>query len=227
MRQLADNIWIFDGEAVTFLACPFTTRMTVVKLSDGGLWVHSPIKLNADLLSSLAGLGQVRHLIAPNHLHHLYLAEWQLVFPNAATFGTDEVIRKRPDLKFSGSLNQDQDWPWAEEIAQMIFSGSRLMQETVFFHKSSRVLIVTDLIENFPRTDFNWWQRILAGGAGILAPNGKTPIDWRLSFNKKQARVHLERIKSWSPEKIVLAHGTIIENNGAEFLNRSFAWLGR
>ncbi|WP_020410579.1 DUF4336 domain-containing protein [Hahella ganghwensis] len=226
MQKLAENLWIFDGEPVTFLACPFTTRMTVIRLSDGSLWIHSPIKLGADLMQSLSALGQVRYLIAPNHLHHLYLDEWQQVFPKALTYGTDQVIKKRGDLNFNGSLDQEESWPWADEISQMMFTGSRLMQETVFFHLESRTLIVTDLIENFPKAHFNWWQRVLAKGVGILAPNGKTPLDWRLSFNKKQAKIHFEKMKSWAPDKIVLAHGNIIENNGTEFLTRSFAWVG-
>ena len=70
------------------------------------------------------------------------------------------------------------------------------MQECVFYHKVSGTLIVTDLIENFSGQNFNNWQRVVAKGVGILAPNGKTPLDWRLSFvfGKSDARKHLARI---------------------------------
>jgi hypothetical protein len=83
------------------------------------------------------------------------LANWKLSYPDASYYGTDEVIKKRTDIKFNHSLNQEQDWPWSIDIDQVLFTGSPLMEECVFFHKISTVLIVTDLIENFTGDDFN------------------------------------------------------------------------
>lgn len=76
MKKLAHEIWIFDGDPVQFLGLPYTTRMTIVRLSDGGLWVHSPIQLSNSIKEQINNLGQVKYLIAPNHLHHLFLSEW-------------------------------------------------------------------------------------------------------------------------------------------------------
>lgn len=227
MRKLAENIWIFDGEAVPFLSLPFTTRMTVVRLSDGDLWVHSPIKLSDELLCQLDELGKVKYLIAPNHLHHLFISDWQSHYPDAITYGTNELIKKRIDIVFNSSFNDEQQWPWANEIQQVLFTGSPLMEECVFFHQKSGILVVTDLIENFPSKDFNYWQRLLAKGVGILAPNGKMPVDWRLSFmfGKSHAREHLAVIFGWQPDMIVMSHGLIVESEAQEFLERSFRWL--
>ena len=108
MRNLAENIWVFDGDAVSFLCLPFTTRMTVVKLSNGELWIHSPIKLTGAIQAQIQQLGKVKYLIAPNHLHHLFLAEWQLMYPDAICYGTNEVIKKRNDIAFNSSLNKEQ-----------------------------------------------------------------------------------------------------------------------
>lgn len=57
MRYIAENIWIFDGEAVKFYSLPYTTRMTVIALSNGDLWVHSPIKLEPALQAKVETLG--------------------------------------------------------------------------------------------------------------------------------------------------------------------------
>ncbi|QUM89756.1 DUF4336 domain-containing protein [Moritella sp. 36] len=225
MQKIADNIWIFDGEPVSFLACPFTTRMTVVRLFSGDLWIHSPIKLTTELQQTIQSIGSVKYIVAPNHLHHLFIADWHNAFPKSSLFGTSEVIKKRQDIAFHFSLNDEHDWPWKPEITQELVLGSKLMQEAVFFHKSSKVLILTDFIENFPKSNFNWWQCILASIAGIIAPNGKTPLDWRISFNKRRLREHLIKIKSWNPEIIVMAHGDIVDVNGGDFLEKSFSWL--
>lgn len=232
MKQLAENLWIFDGEAVPFFHMPYTTRMTVIRLASGLLWVHSPIKLSAELRAEIDTLGQVGYLIAPNHLHHLFIGEWQTAFPESKSYGTQEVLKKRADLSFDAVLTSDgveAEWPWQTEIEQEMFTGSPAMQECVFFHKASSTLIVTDLIENFSAEHFNAWQRIVAKMAGILAPNGKMPIDWRLSFffSKNQARQHVKRILAWKPQKIVMSHGVIVEQEAEAFLKRSFpsSWM--
>ena len=227
MQNLSDNIWIFDGEAVSFLGLPFTTRMTIVRLSNGDLWVHSPIKITEMMTQQLSDLGKVKYLIAPNHLHHLFLAEWILKYPDVICFGTKEVINKRNDITFYASLNKSQKYPWQDEIKQVLFTGSALMEECVFFHCASRVLIVTDLVENFNTNNFKPWQRFIAKAVGIVAPNGKMPLDWRLSFmfNKSEARQHLQTMLSWQPEVVVMAHGIIIEKETKIFLQRSFSWL--
>ncbi|NOH51168.1 DUF4336 domain-containing protein [Vibrio rotiferianus] len=201
--------------------------MTIVRLSWGELWVHSPIKLNDLVRNQVNSLGTVKFLVAPNHLHHLFIADWQCSYPEAITYGTAEVIKKRKDLAFDYSLNEEQNWPWFPEIQQVLFTGSPLMEECVFFHKASEVLIVTDLIENFPPRNFNCWQRLVARGVGILAPHGKMPIDWRISFmfGKKHARKHLSSIIRWHPKKIIMSHGEIVEEQAVKFLDKSFSWL--
>ena len=227
MHHLAENVFIVEGETVSFLSLPFSTRMTIVRLSNGALWVHSPIKLSAAIQKQLQQLGTVQYLVAPNHLHHLFLGEWQAAYPQAISYGTDEVIKKRQDLTFNYSLNEPLQWPWEEEIGQVLFTGSALMQECVFFHYSSKVLIVTDLVENFSASAFNYWQRGVAKMVGIVAPHGKMPLDWRLSFlfHKPQARKHINVILNWKPQILVMAHGEIVKQDTLVFLKRSFRWL--
>lgn len=54
LKPIAANVWIVDGPEIHFnyfgLKLPFPTRMTVIRLPDGGLWVHSPVVLS-DLLA--------------------------------------------------------------------------------------------------------------------------------------------------------------------------------
>ena len=226
MEKLANEIWVVDGKTVNFFFLPFTTRMTVIKLANGDLWVHSPIYLSDALKNQIDRLGPVKHLIAPNHLHHLFLPQWITAYPDAKTYGTDEVIKKCRDIHFHASLNQGGN-AWNSEVEQELFSGSPLMEECVFYHRLSKTLIVTDLVENFSGQDFNYWQRFVAKGAGILAPNGKMPLDWRLSFmfSKQEARKHLNKLLSWKPNILVMAHGEIVLDNADKFLQRSFKWL--
>ncbi len=65
-KPVADNIWVVDGEAISFYGLPFTTRMTIVRLSNGDLFIHSPIALTKALRQQVELLGTVRHLVSPN-----------------------------------------------------------------------------------------------------------------------------------------------------------------
>lgn len=225
MKSLGNNIWYVDGDSVPFYTLPYTTRMVIVRLADNSLWIHSPIKLTQDLVNQVDALGQVRFLIAPNKLHHLFLKDWQQHYPATAVYGTEQVSQKRSDIQFDGILTSDVTLPWENDIQQCLFTGSKAMQECVFFHRDSKTLIVTDLIENFSPDAFPPIKRFLAKISGVVAPNGKMPIDWRLSFNKDVAREHMQHIISWQPEKIVMAHGLIIEDHAVSFLEKSFSWL--
>ena len=227
MKQLRPNLWLADGDTVSFFTLPYSTRMTIIRLRNRDLWVHSPVRLTADLRTQVNALGNVRWLIAPNHLHHLFVADWQQAWPEADLWGTQEVQNKRPDLHFRGTLD-DTAGPWREEIDQCLFSGSPAMTECVFFHRSSATLIVTDLIENFDPAQLTPIKRVMARLAGIVAPKGGMPLDWRLSFrrHRAQARANLEQILCWRPERIVMAHGMLVAAGCDAFLRRAFAWLG-
>ncbi len=46
--------------------------MAVLKLSDGSIWVHSPVELDDDLAAALGELGEVKHIVSPNYEHTKY-----------------------------------------------------------------------------------------------------------------------------------------------------------
>lgn len=74
-KPVAKDIGIVDGpfEYLTVggikLPLPFPTRMTVVRLANGDLFLHSPVKFDNRLADELQGLGTPRHLVSPNQFH--------------------------------------------------------------------------------------------------------------------------------------------------------------
>src|SRR5207253_182649 len=48
----------------------YPTRMAVIRLSGGGLFLWSPIPLTDGLRAEVDALGEVSHIVAPNSLHH-------------------------------------------------------------------------------------------------------------------------------------------------------------
>lgn len=228
MISFAPDIFVFDGPAVSFYGMPYTTRMTIVRLKNGKLWVHSPIELHDELITQVSALGEVAYLIAPNKLHHLFVAQWQARWPAASAWAAPGVAAKCQHLHFDADLTDKVPAEWQGEIEQCIFKGSPVMEEAVFFHKSSRTLILTDLIENFSPGHFKAWQRPIARITGILAPNGKTPLDWRLSFMKgrHKAKAAVAQFRRWQPEHLIVAHGECVHHKAMAFVERSFSWVG-
>lgn len=226
LTAFGPDIWIADGPIVPFFAMPYPTRMALVRLRDGGLFVWSPIALAAELQAEVEALGEPKFLVSPNKLHHLFLAEWKAAYPQAMAFASPGLRRRRSKLTFDADLSDTADPGWAADIDQVLFNGSFAMTEAVFYHRVSRTAIFADLIQSLPRDLLQGWRRVLARLGGILEPNTGTPGDWRTSFlGRKAARAALARILAWDIERVIIAHGAPVQRDGEAFVRRAFAWL--
>lgn len=67
-----------------FVAQKGTLRCTAVRLATGSLCLYSPVRGLGDAVwDSLKGCGEVTHVLAPNHYHHMGLRECSEAFPGA------------------------------------------------------------------------------------------------------------------------------------------------
>lgn len=235
LTPVAPKLWIVDGPVVRMSfpggSLPFPTRMVLARLRSGELWVHSPTELNAVLASEIDALGPVAHLVSPNFLHYAHIGSWSARWPGAVTWASPGVRQRASNQKIEVSFQQDlQDEApaaWAEEIDQLIFRGSRILDEVVFFHRASRTLLLADLVMNFEPSRVQGLMRWLMKLGGAVDPDGGTPIDLRSTFwgQRDQARPCLRRMLAWDPERVIMAHGRWYPENGAEELRRDFRWL--
>lgn len=227
LQSVDRDLWIVDGPAVDFLRIPYPTRMAVARLRDGGLWVWSPTALDDELAAAVRDLGRVRHLVPPNKLHHLFLPDWVERFPEAKLWAPPGLAAKRPDLDFHAELGDQAPAQWAEDIDQVLFAGSLFMDEVVFFHRASRTALFCDLIQKFDPASLRGWRRWIMRLDGMLGPDGSTPREWRASFLRRgPARAARAQALAWDPERLVIAHGEWVRENGRERLARSLRWLG-
>lgn len=231
LEAISDGIWLVEGEIVSFYGFPYPTRAVIVNFDNGDLWVWSPVKLSPELRQSVDRLGRVAHLVSPNKIHHLYLAEWTAAYPDALLWGPLSTIKKRRDLAFAPPLQDDPPAGWQPVLDQAWFRGSFAMDEIVFFHRASRTAIIADLIENFSdrfmHEHWSWWARPLARLDGITVHTARAPLEWRLSFvNRAPARAARDKVLAWNAERVIMAHGEWQRANGRAFLARSFSWLG-
>ena len=199
--------------------------MSVVRLSGGDLWLHSPIGLTGRLEGKLDRLGPVRFVVCPNRMHHPFVEDYFAAYPDARVYASPGLPEKRPDLPFHGVLGDGPEPGWADDLDQALFRGERLLREVVFCDRGSRALILTDLLqsahpESPPLTRFVHRAYRTYGDPG-------PPLPVRLGFrDKAAARASLERVLSWDFEKVVLAHGRLVQTGGKATLRNAFSFLG-
>lgn len=235
LKPVAPGLWLADGPAIRMAIpgghIPFPTRMTVVRLADGGLWCHSPIAPDAGLFEAIDALGPVRHLVSPNMLHYAHIAAWKQRYPDAVAWASPGVRERAAGqhiaVAFDADLDDAPPPDWAETLDQLHFRGSRVLEEIVFLHRDSGTLILTDLIENFEPSRLPAGMRLLVRLAGSLDPDGKAPVDMRLTYfgRKRIARACLQRMLAWQPRRVILAHGRCYLQDGEAELRRAFRWL--
>ena len=226
IKKFAENIWIVEGHDIKFFGIPFEIRMTIIKLADGSLWLHSPVQPSDELFQAVGELGEVSHIIAPNKLHHLYVKPWAEKFTKAKLWAAPGLMERKLGINFDEKLDEHAPPEWTSDIDQIIFHGSKILAEAIFFHKNSRTLIVTDLIQNHSPEKNSWFWRQLKRLGGVLAPKGGVPIDLRLTILDRQAGAKsFEQILKWDFDRLIIAHGLCLSSQARPFVEKAFSWI--
>lgn len=170
-NDATNNIWALEQNLeLGPLQTPI--RCTVVRLKDGSLWVHAPLAPTEEFFQLVESCGeQVSHVVIPTYAleHKVFakdcLARWkdaqlwtspgQFSFPLAGI--SDEFVFGKP---ITGVLGSSMPPPWTDEIEYASLQGGTFniggrpttLCETVFYHKSSKSLIVTDALAQIPTT---------------------------------------------------------------------------
>jgi hypothetical protein len=227
LKEFGPEIWTADGtDVVAALGFHYPTRMAVIRLADGDLFIWSPTAPTDGLRAEVDSLGKVRHLVAPNSLHHVFIADWKRAYPNAYLHAPPGLREKRKDLDFDGDLANAPMPYWAAEIDQVLMLGNVITTEVVFFHAKSGTVLFTDLLQQLPANWFSGWRAFVAKWDLMVAPEPSVPRKFRLAFtNRSAARASLEHVLSWPAEKVLMAHGTPVSEDGRAFIGRAFRWL--
>jgi hypothetical protein len=230
LQAFAKNVWIADGPDVRDMGIMFTTRMTVVKLTDGSVWVESPVPVSFDTLQRITELGPVRYIVAATPRHVWRLEEWNTLFPEAQLWMSrpTPLTLKKGHLPISGILGDVPDPGWADDFDQCVFRGSPLFDEVLFYHKESRTVILDDLIQTHLPAKGKPIRNALIKLEGVAYPHGGVGLDLKLSFtNRTLARRSLKKLLSWDFDKLIIAHGPCIEKDAKPFVKEAIHWLKR
>lgn len=209
-RKVDDNLWEVRGSWRNKLG----RRMTVVRLRDKRLILHSSIRLKPKDMDWLAALGEPAFIIAPN-IFHCSDAGWM-----AEKFPTAEVFvpkKKIPFFKGLGLRPKDLhlEFPTAlsSEVKCLPMHGTRI-EEAAFLHIPTRTLILCDLAFNMGPV-FSGLEKILMNWnrvGGQFGPSRLTKILFATDRNKLIAS-YQDLLKE-DFDRVIVNHGEILDSGG-------------
>jgi hypothetical protein len=221
LKELAPGVWSAQHK-LRFLGTPIVARMTVLRLEGRDLLVHSPVPL-APVRAAVDALGTVRWIVAPNRYHHLYAGEWTAAYPGARLYGPQSLMKKRRDLVFAASLEAGAH-PWSADLSLQFLGGLRVLDESVFFHAPTRTLLVSDLFFNYPPAKsfaVRMFRKIEDCDGKFCVPR----VIKILLRDKKAFRRSIGAMLEWDFDRVVMAHGGVVESGGKEAARTALGWL--
>ena len=204
-KPFAEAVWIIDSKLPGRMGRILPVRMTVIRLPDGGLLLHSPTRFSPTLRQALEEFGPIRHLVAPNVAHWIFLRDWQEACPDAVTWGAPNLDKRRQvrktDLRIDRVLSEGATPEWGDAIELVIVPGAIGFREVAFSHRASRTLVLTDLMMDLDPAHLPLPIRSLVLTAGMTAPDRMPPPYLRLAVRAggKSARHAGKRLVALRP----------------------------
>ncbi|MFV2089971.1 MAG: DUF4336 domain-containing protein [Pseudomonadales bacterium] len=220
MKNLVEDVWTHEDE-IRLGGAPLYLRMTIVRLSNGKLWVHSPTPISDELVRETSELGDVAWIVGPNNAHNLFLRDWVSAFPEAELVVSNGIPKKLKLKDGFTLMGADFDNVWAQDLDRIFMPGVSFFDESVFLHRKSKSLILTDYIQNHEGGEKNFVQKFVLGPIGFKGICIAPPLKMGFMHKDKAGfRESIKRIKQWQFDRVVVAHGDIIEEDAMAIVDR-------
>jgi hypothetical protein len=223
LTPFAEGVWV-DSAPARIVGMQLTATMTVLRLGDGSLLVHSPIALTPERRAAVEALGPVAQLYAPNLYHHLRMGEWSAAFPSARVHAPAGLARKRPDLRIDRAHNAAPEPAMAGVVDELSIDGFRL-EESVLLYRPARTLLVADLVHNIGRPQ-HAWTRFYSRTMGFYDRVGLSRIiRWSAFSDRAAARRSLDAVLALPFDRLIVGHGAPLTTGAREALAAAYDWL--
>ena len=222
LECLSPNALWHATQRLKFGPISLSTRMTVVRLRDGSLWVHSPITPTNELIKDLAAIGHVRWVVAPNRSHHLFFLPFLAAHPSAEGFIAPGLDTKRRNLR--GYPCVPASAPWRSELEGFVIEGLPVLNETVWFHPATGTLILTDLLFCFSTQNVGLTKLV----ARVLGVHGSIAMSRTMKLLVKDKPAlwrSVAPLLALPVRRVIVAHDQIVSDQCNDQLAQAFGWL--
>lgn len=222
-RSTDEGLWTVEDWAHVMPGFALPCRSTLVRLSSGGLLLHSPVALSPETVNAIQGWGEVTDILAPNLYHHLSLKAAQVQFPAARTHAPVGLSKKIKNLQIDVGFDHAHLPHWGDDLSCVFIEGASRFNELVLLHKPTQTLIVGDYFFNIQRTRgllTPWMLRLT--GSYRKATQSKL---WRkVTDDKALMKQSAQSVLKLDFRRIIMCHGDVIED-GRAMAERSLSWL--
>lgn len=220
MNKVTENIFTYDYTFKIMPGVDFPVKSTFIELENHGLMIISPGPFDKKTIQDTLVKYKTVYCVAPNAFHHKHLGEFYNLFPNINIYGPTSLIKKQAWLSDVlmdlGSLKERLE-------GQVLFFpilGSKLLDETVFYCRRSKSLVVTDLVFNM-RDPMPFGRKCLLSLVGARNKIAQSKMIRASLKDKKAYAQAVKPLRELNCERIIVAHGQTIE--GASEINRAMA----
>lgn len=222
IREITPEVVTFSRPFSKFLGFfPMGGRSTAIKLSSGEVWVVASTPYSNETKAAVEKLGPVGYILAASADHHYFLTEWKNNYPDAKMIGVETLPKKKKgeNWKFDEVYQPDSanNFGFESDIDAVYFSGFS-KKDVAWFHKSSKTLIVADLIFNLPATEQYSLSKQRKTGLFTKKLNPYTDFHrnfiWNESKDKAAMAKDAKAVNAWDFDRIIPCHGNTIDDGG-------------
>jgi hypothetical protein len=203
IQKLSENLWLVTGPVP---GMSLKRVMTVARLGDGRLVVHSAIALDAAGMAALEAWGTPAFLLVPGRMHRLDAPAYKRRYPQL------EVLAPRGSRKFVAEVvpvdGTYEDFPADDTVQLTMLPGIKELEGAMIVRSADGVtVVVNDAVFNMDkkRDPLGWFFTTVMGSA----PGPRISRLFKLlAVRDKQAfRGELERLAT-TPQlvRLIVAH---------------------
>ena len=213
--------WSELGTGIAIMQYPFPVfgidfarNVTLLRLQDGRLVIHSTAPFSASDIEAIQSFGQPSWLVDCTLMHDMFAKQGRTAFPDLpylAPPGFAEVSGVATDLLFPAPPE------WTDQIDVLPIEGLR-KREHALYHRASKTLVVADLIFAFP-PDMRGWPRFFVRHVMRLPRLHGISVFFRMLIcDRGQFVKSMAKVLALDFSQIVVAHREPVRQNARQVL---------
>ena len=226
LTAVAEGVWSIHHREFSVGGLAIGTRSNLFRLADGTLALHAPGPLDASHRAAILKLGDVSTIVVPNLLHHLHVGSAEAAFPEARVLAVPGIEAKQPTLRVHETFGPTPPASFAGVAKVLRLDGCPKLEEHVIFLPASGPLLAVDLAFSLRGmtgfTRFAMWLNDANDRFGMTRMGKSQYVQDAAAAGRSVARM----VDAWDIERVVVAHGEVLETGGREAVRAAWAFAG-
>lgn len=210
MKKIAENIFTYEYATKIMPGVHFPVNSSFIALKNNQLMIVSPGPFEKGMIQEFIKKYSVVYCVAPNALHHKHLKSFNDLFPEIDIYGPSALIKKQPWLS---EKILSLDLLGKKLNSQVLFFpilGNAFLDETVFYCRQSKSLIVTDLFFNM-KDPMPLGRKWILGFVGARNKIAQSRLVKSATKDKEAYTQSVKPLSELDCQRIMVGHGHLIE----------------